>query len=280
MTTQPVVEPQGTPVLDPVVPPENTGNPAWNDLLEELPTYLRDKVTPHLKKWDDNFQTAVGKAKEPYLAYQALLDGGVDTNEAVSAVQLLRAIEADPTGTVKAIQEAYGLTKAEAQAVVAEVKADAPVAPQVNADGTPVVPTGMDPTVKAEFDRLNAANQTMAQFLVTKQNNETEAKNAQELETYLTGIVSKHPNLPEKQLREYVVVKLAQQGMDGEEAAQELETLIAEATKTVTAPNNNAPVVLGSGGSIPSSQQTIPANASAKDRQALVVQMLTSAKQT
>lgn len=268
-----------TGATEPVIPQgqEGTGdNPAWQEFLEKMPEGFRNVAKPYLQEWDSNVQKRIQTLHDEYAPYKPLKEAGIDGDSSVQAVQLLRALEADPVATIKAIQEAYGLTPAEAQQVAAAVAPEV-VTPPATPEGTPgewVIP----PEFKAQFDKLNETQAIMAKHLIQEQQAKIDAKNQQDLETYLAGIVKEYPTLPADKLARYVTTQLAN-GIDGNDAAKEFADMIGTSVAAAVAPGNSAPVVLGAGGSLPSNQtDPLEGVKTSEDRIALVTQMIEQSK--
>lgn len=84
---------------------QSTGqNPAWNELLNEIPQELHGKVTPHLQKWDQNFQN-VQSSTAPYKEF---IDQRVDPEYLKVAIGLANALEEQPELIYQALQEQFG----------------------------------------------------------------------------------------------------------------------------------------------------------------------------
>lgn len=249
-------------VTEPVVTPDSTGtNPNYQHILDAIPESLHSTLLPELKKWDENFTREVGKAKEQVAPYKDLIDKGYDAETATQGIQLLQAIEADPANVIKVLQEAYNLTPAEAKQVVQAVT-DA---------GTPAE---VDP-IQAELNLIKEQQKQLAQYLTTQQQTTQQQQNQVALQNYLAGLKKDYPLVPE----DYIIPNLAN-GIDGEVAAKKFMELVEAAAKGVTAPSDNSPTILGSGGGLPSNQQDV-SKLSDKDTNNLVARMLEeAAKQT
>jgi len=79
---------------------ESTVNPNWKEALDVLPDeYLRGKVTPIFKKWDDNNNTrfqAVQQELSKYDPYKPLIENNVPFEELQQAYQLRNEIANNP----------------------------------------------------------------------------------------------------------------------------------------------------------------------------------------
>lgn len=247
-------ESQGTEVVTPVItePTEGTGHPAWQEALADVPEGLRPMISPALEKWDKGVEARLAKVREEYEPYKGFIDNQIDPDQATQALNFLRAIENDPAGVIKALQEAYGLTKAEAKEVVAAAGEE------------------LSPEAK-RLAALEAQQEQLLAAINSRTQNETNAQQQQQLRTYLDGLKKTYPLVPE----DIIIAHLAN-GNDGEAAAKLYMSHLDESMKAAQAPGNEAPVVLGGGGGVVSSQQDLT-KLSEKDTKDLVAKMLAEA---
>lgn len=88
-------------------------NPAWNPVLNEIPSEFHNKIAPHLSEWDQNYHAGLEKARNEvqsqFEPYKQFLDEGVDPEELMRARSIYQAIENDPQGVIEALQQAAGL---------------------------------------------------------------------------------------------------------------------------------------------------------------------------
>lgn len=84
---------------------ENTDsiNPAWTELLEVVPSMLHSQVTPHLKKWDQNYQTGISKVHSQYEPYKQFVENKVDPGQLDYGYQLVQALENKPAEVIDAL---------------------------------------------------------------------------------------------------------------------------------------------------------------------------------
>lgn len=234
---------------------EGTGHPAWQEVLDSIPDALHPMITPTLEKWDKGVEARLAKVREEYEPYKGFIEQQIDPNAATQALDFLRAIEADPAGVIKVLQEAYGLTAAEAKAVVKEAK-----------EGE----TELSPEAQ-QLAELKAQQEQLLAAWNQRQTVETNAQQAQQLRVYLDGLKKDYPLVPED-----IIIAYMANGKDGEAAAKLYMTHLDDSIKAAQAPSADAPVVLGGGGGVVSNQQDLN-GLSEKDRNNLVVQMLKEA---
>jgi len=89
----------------------NSVNPNWEPLLNALPEAMHSIVTPHLQKWDQQFQSEVqGKINEalkPYEPYKVLVDNNVPMERIDETLRFVYTLETDPENTVKNLAEHF-----------------------------------------------------------------------------------------------------------------------------------------------------------------------------
>src|SRR4051812_48698028 len=74
----------------------NGRNPAWNKLLDKLPTEFHSIIEPDLREWDTNFTNKTQEVQSRYEPYNFLLENEIDPEQVQSALQILAMIETDP----------------------------------------------------------------------------------------------------------------------------------------------------------------------------------------
>lgn len=86
-------------------------NPAWNDLLETMPSSLHGQMIPHLQKWDQGVQQRFQQVQSqyaPYEPYRDFVDNQVDPSLIQASLQLAQLIESDPRSFYDKMGEYYG----------------------------------------------------------------------------------------------------------------------------------------------------------------------------
>lgn len=248
-TTEPVV-------TEPVVTPP--ADPPYKAELDQFPESLRPIAEKTFKEWDAKVQEQF----KQYAPWKDVVESA--TPDSVSnALALAQYMEQNPQGLVDALIQSYGLTKPEAQAVVAATTPEPP-APDPDLENLP-------PSVLAklaEVDTMKEALSTIATYL---QGNE-QASQAQYAQTVLDNTLAaaktKYGDFDE----DYVVTKLASNGGD-------IDAAVAAYRKIVpaTAPVVPAPTVVGGGGGVPVGEQANLASLSDRDTRKLVESVLAKA---
>lgn len=229
-------------------------NPAWQGILDVLPTELHNLVIPQLKAWDQGVQQKfqeIHSQYEEYKGYEDFIKSNIDPEYAKAAVHMADLLQRDPAKLASQINETYKLgfvPKDEVEKLTQQSLGND------SGDGQGFFENEDDilkhPVVKQMYDRLQELDSTVK----TQQQLEEEEREAKELEEYLNGLESecKEKNLPFD--RTFVLAYMSQ-GIDGEDALKQYHQVLAVNANTETPnepPSGNGeaqpPVVMGGGG--------------------------------
>lgn len=160
-------------------------NGAWDELLAVVPSQLHSQVTPHLQKWDSNFQKKLNEVQEQYKPYKDFLDNEVAPEQINYSLNLLRAVEERPGEVISAIKEyakQRGITLEEAAEEISEEGQQ----PEGNENED-------DPILShPKFKEMESQLETLAQILVQQQEAEAQEQEDAELEAELAELKEKH----------------------------------------------------------------------------------------
>lgn len=251
---------EGTQGNQELAPPASTGtpsiNPAWEELLGVVPSQLHSQVTPHLSKWDQNFQSKINEVHSQYEPWKKYQDGGVSPDDVDYALGLLNALSENPNEVIKALQEWVGAENPEQQGQLNQTPQNQ------NLEDDPIL---SHPKVQEMQEALN----TMAQIILSGREKEQQAAADAELESDLEALKEQYGEFDEE-----LVLALATQGDEFDYAALENAVkTVQERTKVVRQPG---PPVLGGGTAPPSD---LPKPQSDAERRQLVANMLRQATQ-
>lgn len=225
-------------------------NPAWNDVLNVIPQELHSQVTPHLQKWDGNFQ----RVQQQYAPYKQFLDNKVEAPYLQQAYQLAKALETDPEGVYNLLHQEFGQQQQNPQG-----QPGVPPVPQgsPNGQGQPGnaggVPDEMwenvHPALRQQFEQMKKATDTMAEILLGQRQQQQEKQEDEELEAIYQGLATRNPTfaaLNKDGKAEPYINSLLDAGYSPEDAEKQLMEFI----ESVGQHNNRPkpPIVLGAGG--------------------------------
>lgn len=237
------------------------GHPAWQDILNAVPEQYHEALRPTLEKWDKGVQNRFQSLHSKYEPLKQYADYTPEDLEV--AINLKQAIEADPKAVYDLLAQTYnfleqGATDGES---VMEIPEDF--------DGDPQV-----------YQQLQMTQQQLAdqQATIAALQQQQELERAEEeLDAYMKYLHDEHGDFDD----DYVVTLLAN-GVDGDEAVNRYNAIVAKAggtTSTETAPApKTAPAVMSAGGGVPS-RAIDPKSLSNSDTKDLVAQMLLQAAQ-
>lgn len=232
-------------------------NPAWNDVLGVLPEQFHSVVTPHFQKWDQAAQSRIEAANarvaefEPYAAFA---QHGIEPSEIENGLRLMYEINNDPKRVWEALAQTYGLG------------ANSDNSGQGNeGDGAPDPSNFQDP----RFDQLQQGIELVSQVVLREQQAKANAEADMALDTELNQLREKHGDYNER-----FVLAMMQNGMTGEQAVQEWQSIRNDTLQNN--PRPFAPNVMGNsgGGSGYPSQAIDPTKLSGKETRNLVAEML------
>lgn len=273
-TSEPVVD--STPPVEsaPVeatapVSTGSNGHPAWQEILSEIPAVLHDKVRPTLEKWDKGVTERLGQVHSQYEPYKAFVEGGITAEQLEAANRLYHALDSDPEGFYKQLQEHYKFgVSGQGQQSEAEPELDLGEYSNTPED------LSQNPLFKAQAEQLAAMQ---AQFNADKEAKEQAEADAW-LDTRQTQITAE---LAEKKIEpdwDYILNKAAMEAS----TTNNYDAALTNATVAYTAlvmkqrtpvANTLAPPVMTPNGSVPASQFDPNALADTERRQ-LLAQML------
>lgn len=90
---------------------EEKYNPAWQEMMGAVPESLHPLITPHLKKWDDNFS----QVQSRYAPYKPLLEKNVPYEQIDRALQLANYLNTQPELVYQELHNRYGQQSGQGQ---------------------------------------------------------------------------------------------------------------------------------------------------------------------
>jgi hypothetical protein len=235
-------------------------NPAWTEILNSLPDSLHSQVMPTLKKWDENYQQGIQKVHSQYEPYKAILDAGYDPQTLQYSLAVLQKLEEDPRAIYDALAEQNGWAVEQGQ---------------TESEDDEVYEPGevLDPRIT----RAEQLSEAVAEYVMSQHQQQEEDEEDAALDAEINTLREKH-GLPEDQIIDRFVMGLMLGGMSAEDAFQAyVDTQSSIATRPRA--GDKAPIILGSGGGVPSSQITSDQIKNPQQRKALVAQMIAQAAQ-
>lgn len=235
------------------------GNPAWNEILSSLPDSLHSTVRPALEKWDNNYKSGIDKVHSEYEPYKQFKDNGYDAQTLNYALALMDKIDSDPRSIYDALAEHNGWTE--------------------QGLNDPEADENYDPSEETDPRLLRAEqmSEAVAEYVMQQHQQQEAAQEDAALDSEINSLRAQHNIAEDDENANQFVLGLMLAGASANEA---FDKYIGMTGQIATRPraNDNAPVVMGAGSGLPSSQ--IPASQlrDPKSRKALLVQMLANAQ--
>lgn len=236
-------------------------NPAWDPVLNLIPSTLHDGVTPHLREWDKNFQTELQKVQSQYEPYKPLIDSGAAPETLQAALNFYQMAEQDPQRVFEEMAKYYGFGQDQGQQEQVQSSDD-----EFNLDNSG---EEQDPRYAA----LEKNQEAMAQMLLSQHNKEQEAQFEAEVEVEVTKIKTAHPDMSEDD--ELMMYRLAIANQSTlTQASDELFKYKESTSQFALQGKSQAPAVMNSTGTIPGQPPIDPRKLDSKDTKALVASII------
>ena len=237
------------------------GHPAWQDILSVVPEELHSQLTPKLEEWDKGVNNRFQSLHSQYEPWQEIIDQA-DPEIAMQALGVLQMINENPQQVYESLGKAYGFNSG--QGTMGQ-----PGAPDDEFDSGDY--EGDVPPAVAQ--RLAQLEGMLEQFTTTQQQFNQQQEEQQLAQQFEGWLASQHETHGE--FDDLVVTTLMANGMGGEQAIAHYQQAVKDAAAAQTAPNRQAPVVLGNngGGGLPSNGIN-PGKMKDNEVQDLVIQML------
>jgi len=245
---------------------ESSGNPAWGEFLEALPTSLHSQVTPILEKWDKGVQQRFQSIHDEYAAYKPFKEQNVDPDTIQYALGLVNALEQDPKRVWESMGEYYNLTPAQMQQVAEAQQQQSPSNDESPWDADTDTAEYVDPRIS----QLEQGVKQLAEVIMTQKQAEAQAAEDAKLTNELTSLKEKYGEYDEN----FVLGQMLN-GVAAEDAVKNYTTMVERIRTEANRPP--APKVMGGGSSALPSESVNPAKMSEKQRRELATQMLRNA---
>lgn len=242
-------------------------NPAWNPLLEKLPTGLHGLVTPTLKDWDRNYTQGIEKVHSTYAGYKPFLDQQVDPESINQALLISNALESDPQGLISQLIDYYKYQVP--QQAVEQGQGTQPQDESVD-EGIPY-----DVTQHPEFQRMSKLVELLGQNTIQQNETILQQEADEQLDREFAEAKAKHGDFDEAQVAQIMYL----QQVDVETAVGMYNTFVQNIVQNHRSPGASAPVLMGGGGGLPSKQTNVSKMSEAERRQLIVQTLAQNAQQ-
>lgn len=235
-------------------------NPAWQPLLDKLPSEFVPLVTPQLKEWDTKFQEQLQQVHSQYEPYKPFLEQQVPAEQLEQAYNLFNLINTNPELVFQQMQEFYGFG---GQGQEDPNNPGQQAGEQEFDFNSPDVDIMQHPKVRELFEN----QQALAQHFVSQQEQERIAQAEQQIEAELTEVKAKYPNVDELLIFEVATGGRMTLSQAAEQINAQMEAMLAQSRQP-------APRVFSAVGGLPAAQQPDPRKLNSTGTQDLVAQIL------
>ncbi len=196
-------------------------HPAWNGLLQALPTELHSVVIPHLQHQTKEFESEIQKTKEGYKSYEAykeLVDNKVPIERVREVFNFVSSLENDPAETVKSVIEHWNLDYVpKGQATTSEPD------PFAELDDDDMTDLSKNPVIQQLLEATQSMQQKLEQQQQETENERQMRQFNEEVDSYL-----KDEEHPERQvIPKELLVAYMSQGASFDDAANAILGFVA-----------------------------------------------------
>lgn len=239
-------------------------NQAWNPLLEKLPAQYRGMIAPDLKQWDRNYNEGIQKVHSQYADWKPFVDQQVAPDDVNNSLLIYNALNENPQALIQQLIDYYKYETPQQGE-----QGQAGNQQEIDDEGVPY-----DITQHPEFQRMAQMVELMGQNTLQQNEAVLQQQVESELDQQFAGAHETHGNFDDI----WVAQMMYAQGVDIDTAVQAYQSHIQQAIQSYRSPGQNAPVMMGGGGGLPS-QQTPVGKLSDADRRKLVAETLARAAQ-
>lgn len=242
---------------------QNSGNPAWKDILDVLPEDLHPLITPKLQEWDKTVQDQFQQRNSQFDPYRPLLDNQVPMENVEQALLMAYELQQNPEAFVERAVDAFNLDKFKAQQAPPGGSSDEYDEYEEDEDN-PLAGLENHPAYQQLLQKAQEIEQWQRQQQEAQQDQEAEAM----LDQYLKEL---HENNGEyREFNDLYVTAMLANGIDAEDAIKSYqETVKTDAQKfaeSLAGQNNGGgnqgqpPVIMGGAGNAGSGVPDEPVN--------------------
>lgn len=241
------------------------GHPAWNEVLQVLPTSLHSQVLPALEKWDRGVQQRFEQVQQRYSPYNRYVEQGVSPEDIEVALGIAQQINTDPQAFYQTYREYLGITD--------EQPGQGQQQPGNYDPEFDLGDYSQEPQEDPRLQQIEQQQQAIAAMFMQQQNEQIQRQADQQLEQTLNSMKEKYGDYDE----EYVLGVVMAHGGDLralEPAIQKYQQMVGQRGGN----NPNVPQVLTPGGGLPV-DKVDPRKLDGQGTRALVEQMLRASAQ-
>ena len=255
---------------------QNSGHPAWQPILDQVPEELHGLIRPELEKWDRGVQEKIQGLHSEYEPYRNFEQQGITPDQMNQALQFVSLFDQDPEGVIRQAIEHYGLNLGQGDSDDDDYDDD-----DYDDDEDDEDNEGSD----RRYRQLQQRQDNIEEQLSRNQQEQLDAQADEALDEYLDELEEQYGAYDEQ-----YVLSLMAQGIPGDRAVQQFQELYSRFGSDMDegegqdqnqnngqGNGNGAPIVSGAGGTVGSglpSGVTKPGDLSDAQVESLVEQLL------
>ena len=210
---------------------EITGHPAWQGILDSLPTSLHNEVKPTLLEWDKGVQNKIQSTRDEYAAYEDFKKNEIDQETLEQGLWLLQNLQNDPEKIARDIIESWELQDK-------FNTAPSPVAKADEEDELPDLDGEFDITKHPEFIKMQEVVNSMQTESASAKAAREEAEATAEIDQQLEKLHETYGEFDDM----FVLSHMAQ-GQDGAKAVTQYLDTVNQAAARISGNTQQAPAV-------------------------------------
>lgn len=229
-------------------------------ILKDVPDEHKEILQPYLTKWDSGVQR---RFQDLHSQYKPYADLGWDTETTQQMAEVYRVLNEEPERLYEALKEQFD--SGEQSGAVGEGQTD------------PVIQGQLPSEIMEQLTQHNQVLEALAQYVLGEQSSKNEAIEDKDFESYMGLLTKEYGNFDEQ----YVTMCIAN-GMDGEAAVKQYQSMTQEIlNKAAAATNGLPPATLSSagGGAVAQAEPQRLGSYDSKDIKQLVQNVITQANQ-
>lgn len=247
---------------------DNSGggvHPAWQEMLDKIPSGLHPMVTPYLQDWDKNVQKKLSEVQSQYQPFEEFKDQ--DPAVLKQAIAFWQLAESDPERVFNEMQKFYGFGGDQGQQGQEDDGSEGDP-PEFDIDGDDIL---QHPKVQ----ELLQNQEMLAEHFLKQQEAEQAAEFERQVDAELATIMEANPQFTEQD--QIMVFRIAAaSNISLTEAAAEVKGYADSVAQRNATPES--PSVMRAGGQVPAVQNVDPRTLDRKQTKDLVAQILTQAQ--
>lgn len=239
-------------------------NPAWNSLLDKIPTPFHKEVAPFLKKWDSDYNSV----QSQFAPYKPLIEQGVTPDSIQNSLRLAQMIQANPRAIYDELGQRFGFATPSGQGQ----EVDEDDEEDENTDGieNPLDNPALAPYIERQ--------QQMEQYLAEQERHRYEQELDREIQNEWNQIEKNHGSPIPQEIKAEMVRRslwVADQKGDGYEPKlidgyNDYNNWVNRVRAQKA--NNSAPEVFNGTGGVPSTPNGITADMTQEQRVAYIAE--------